>query len=85
MKAYPLEQLGVEKRSMAGAVLMGPPVVETGDVSVVAKEGLLESSFSLCSWVETVQFKYRHSTGIPHTEIEHYIQRLKAMIAMSAP
>lgn len=52
MYAYPLEQLGVEKRSMAGAVLMVPPVVETGDVSVVAKEGLLESSLSLCSWVK---------------------------------
>lgn len=49
---YPLEQLGVEKRSMAGAVLMVPPVVETGDVSVVANEGLLESSLSLCSWVQ---------------------------------
>lgn len=46
---YPLEQLGV-KRSIAGAVLMVPPVVETGEVSVVAKDGLLESSFSLCSW-----------------------------------
>lgn len=46
---YPLEQLGVEK-SMAGAVLIVPPVVEMGDVSVVAKEGLLESSLSLCSW-----------------------------------
>lgn len=48
-KFYPLEQLGVEKRSMAGAVLIVPPVVEIGDVSVVAKEGLLESSLSLCS------------------------------------
>lgn len=48
-KQYPLEQLGVEKRSMAGAVLIVPPVVEIGDVSVVAKEGLLESSLSLCS------------------------------------
>lgn len=37
---------------MAGAVLIVPPVVETGDVSVVEKEGLLESSLSLCSWVE---------------------------------
>lgn len=46
---YPLEQLGVEKRSMAGAVLMVPPLVEIGDVSVVEKEGLLESSFSLFS------------------------------------
>lgn len=55
---YPLEQLGVEKRSMAGAVLIVPPVVDIGDVSVVAKEGLFESSFSLCSWVETVQFKH---------------------------
>jgi hypothetical protein len=53
-----LEQLGVEKRSMAGAVLIVTPVVETGDVSVVAKEGLFESSFSLCSWVERVQVKY---------------------------
>lgn len=26
-------------------------VVDTGDVSVVAKEGLLESSLSLCSWI----------------------------------
>lgn len=34
---------------MAGAVLIVPPVVEIGDVSVVAKEGLLESSLSLCS------------------------------------
>lgn len=49
---YPLEQLGVEKRSMAGAVLIVPPVVEIGDVSVVEKEGLLESSLSLCSWGE---------------------------------
>lgn len=48
-KQYPLEQLGVEKRSMAGAVLIVPPVVEIGDVSVVEKEGLLESSLSLCS------------------------------------
>lgn len=48
-RQYPLEQLGVEKRSMAGAVLIVPPVVETGDVSVVAKEGLLESSLSRCS------------------------------------
>lgn len=46
---YPLEQLGVEKRSMAGAVLMVPPLVEIGDVSVVEKEGLLESSLSLFS------------------------------------
>lgn len=60
MNIYPLEQLGVEKRSMAGAVLIVTPVVETGDVSVVAKEGLFESSFSLCSWVERVQVKYRH-------------------------
>lgn len=58
-KSYPLEQLGVEKRSMAGAVLMVPPVVEIGDVSVVAKEGLLESSLSLCSWVrEKLSFKH---------------------------
>lgn len=41
------EVLGVEKRSMAAAVLMLPPVVETGDDAVVA--GFLESSFSLCS------------------------------------
>lgn len=47
---HPLEQLGVEKRSMAGAVLMVPPLVEIGDVSVVEKEGLLESSLSLFSW-----------------------------------
>lgn len=46
---YPLEQLGVEKRSTAGAVLMVPPLVEIGDVSVVEKEGLLESSLSLFS------------------------------------
>lgn len=46
---HPLEQLGVEKRSMAGAVLIVPPVVEMGDVSVVEKEGLLESSLSRCS------------------------------------
>lgn len=44
-----MEQLGVEKRSMAAVVLIGPPVVEIGDVSVVAKEGLLESSLSRCS------------------------------------
>lgn len=37
---------------MAGAVLMVPPVVDTGDVSVVAKDGLLESSFRRCSWKE---------------------------------
>lgn len=47
---YPLEQLGVAKRSMAGAVLMVPPLVEIGDVSVVEKEGLLESSLSLFSF-----------------------------------
>lgn len=46
-----MEQLGVEKRSMAGAVLIVPPVVEMGDVSVVEKEGLLESSLSRCSWM----------------------------------
>lgn len=46
---YPFEQLGVEKRSMAGAVVIVPPVVVIGDVSVVAKEGLLDSSLSLCS------------------------------------
>ena len=34
---------------MAGAVLIVPPVVEMGDVSVVEKEGLLDSSLSLCS------------------------------------
>lgn len=34
---------------MVGAVLMVPPVVETGDVSVVAKDGLFESSLSRCS------------------------------------
>jgi len=51
-QSYPLEQLGVEKRSMAGAVLMVPPLVDTGDVSVVAKDGLLESSFRRCSWKE---------------------------------
>ena len=46
-------ELGVENRSMAGAVLMLPPVVETGDAAVVAKEaGFLDSSFSLCSWTE---------------------------------
>lgn len=37
---------------MAGAVLMVPPLVDTGDVSVVAKDGLLESSFRRCSWNE---------------------------------
>lgn len=36
---------------MAGAVLMVPPVVEIGDVSVVEKDGLLESSLSLCSLI----------------------------------
>lgn len=50
--ANPLEQLGVENRSMAGAVLMHAAVVETGEVSVVANEGLLESSFSLCSFLQ---------------------------------
>lgn len=35
---------------MVGAVLMVPPVVEIGDVSVVEKDGLFESSLSLCSW-----------------------------------
>lgn len=52
---YPLEQLGVEKRSMAGAVLMVPPLVEIGDVSVVEKEGLLESSLSLFSFENQTQ------------------------------
>lgn len=49
-KEYPFEQLGVEKRSMVGAVLMVPPVVETGDVSVVEKDGRFDSSLSLCSY-----------------------------------
>lgn len=48
-RPHPLEQLGVENRSIAGAVLIVPPVVEMGDVSVVEKEGLLESSLSRCS------------------------------------
>lgn len=56
LNQYPLEQLGVEKRSMAGAVLMVPPLVEIGDVSVVEKEGLLESSLSLFSCV----IKHKH-------------------------
>lgn len=75
---YPLEQLGVEKRSMAGAVLIVPPVVEIGDVSVVAKEGLLESSLSLCSWVSMeVQFKYTVNTYMfsehqQHTNLQSF-------------
>lgn len=54
-KQYPFEQLGVEKRSMVGAVLMVPPVVEIGDVSVVEKDGLFESSLSLCSWGDEIK------------------------------
>ena len=43
---------------MAGAVLIVPPVVEIGDVSVVEKEGLFDSSLSRCSWVKgEVKFK----------------------------
>lgn len=43
---------------MTGAVLMLAAVVDTGDVSVVANEGLLESSFNLCSWRDIQQFRY---------------------------
>lgn len=41
---------------MTGAVLMLAAVVDTGEVSVVANEGLLDSSFNLCSWRESQQF-----------------------------
>lgn len=62
---YPLEQLGVEKRSMAGAVLMVPPLVEIGDVSVVEKEGLLESSLSLFSLEnQTQRCVYQITLGV---------------------
>lgn len=42
-----LVELGVEKRSMAGAELIVPPTVETGEESVV---GFFWSSFSRCSY-----------------------------------
>lgn len=42
-------ELGVEKRSIAGAELMVPPTVDTGDESVVAMAGFFCSSFRRCS------------------------------------
>lgn len=44
--------LGVENRSMAGAVLMVSVAVETGDAAVVEDvEGFLVSSFRRCSLI----------------------------------
>lgn len=40
-----LVELGVEKRSIAGAELMVPPAVVTGEESVVAVAGFFWSSF----------------------------------------
>lgn len=45
-----LVELGVEKRSMAGAELMVPSTVETGEESVVAVAGFFWSSFRRCSY-----------------------------------
>ncbi len=49
---------------MAGAVLMHAAVVETGEVSVVANEGLLESSFSLCSCLQEAKKPFRQEGAI---------------------
>lgn len=59
-----LVELGVENRSIAGAVLMLPEAVDTGEAAVVEDvEGFLESSFRRCSCREnkvdfTWQFWY---------------------------
>lgn len=45
-----LVELVVEKRSIVGAELMVPPVVETGEESVVAIVGFFWSSFRRCSY-----------------------------------
>lgn len=45
-----LVELGVENRSIAGAVMMLPEAVDTGEAAVVEDvEGFLESSFRRCS------------------------------------
>ncbi len=62
--ANPLEQLGVENRSMAEAVLMYAAVVESGEVSVVANDGRLESSFSLCSCLQEAKRPFRQEGAI---------------------
>lgn len=46
-----LVELGVEKRSMAGAELMVPPTMETGEESVVTAPGSFWSSFRRCSYI----------------------------------
>lgn len=47
---YLLVELGVENRSIAGAVLMLLDAVDTGEAAVVEDmEGFLESSFRRCS------------------------------------
>lgn len=48
--AHLLVELGVEKRSIAGAELMVPPIVETGEESVVTALGFFWSSFRRCSF-----------------------------------
>lgn len=48
--AYLLEELGVEKISMAGVVIMLPAAVDTGEAAVVKEVwGFLASSFRRCS------------------------------------
>ena len=47
---YLLEELGVEKMSMAGAVIIPPAEVDTGEAAVVKEVcGFLASSFRRCS------------------------------------
>lgn len=72
----------MEKRSMAGAVLIVPPVVEIGDVSVVAKDGLLESSLSLCSWVRESILNTLAET--PQSSLMHAELSLKGTDTFSA-
>ncbi len=49
---------------MAEAVLMYAAVVESGEVSVVANDGLLESSFSLCSCLQEAKEPFRQGGAI---------------------
>lgn len=63
---------------MAGAVLIVPPVVEIGDVSVVEKEGLLESSLSLCSWGE----KLRLNPQATETQARLILARVNSKVAV---